>query len=73
MDVSSAKEFDRMEALRRMEISRGLRLATRDRMRAVRREKMRWAVSFLQGAVVSIMCILLLLLRLQRKPFQRCL
>lgn len=45
MDVACSKEFDRMEALRRMEISRGLGLAARDRMRAVRREKMRWAVS----------------------------
>lgn len=45
MDAASMKEIDRMEALRRMEITRGLGLAARDRKRAVRRERMRWAVS----------------------------
>lgn len=45
LDAASVKEFDRMESLRRMEIKRGLALAARDRCRAVRREKMRWAVS----------------------------
>lgn len=44
MDEASTREFDRVEALRRMEITRGLELATKDRTRAVRRERMRWAV-----------------------------
>lgn len=45
MDTASTKELEFMEKLRRMEITRGLGLAARDRTRAVRRERMRWAVS----------------------------
>lgn len=45
MDAAATRVFDSMEALRRMEIARGLGLAARDRTRAVRRERMRWAVS----------------------------
>lgn len=45
MDAAARRVFDSMEALRRMEIARGLGLAARDRTRAVRRERMRWAVS----------------------------
>lgn len=45
MDASSCRESSSMEELRRLEITRGLNQAARDRSRAVRREKMRWAVS----------------------------
>ena len=44
MDLACAKESSCMEALRRMEIRRGLGLAARDRVKAIRRERMRWAV-----------------------------
>ncbi|CAM9629410.1 unnamed protein product [Scytosiphon promiscuus] len=53
LDAASVKEFDRMEALRRMEIKRGLGLAARDRCRAVRREKMRWAVRDVRRNVIK--------------------
>lgn len=45
MDAASTRELDRMEALRRLEITRGLGIAARERRKAIRRERMRWAVS----------------------------
>eukprot|EP00752_Nemacystus_decipiens_P018220 g16349.t1 len=53
LDASSSREFNRMEALRRMEISRGLGLARRDRIKAVRRERMRWAVRDVRRNVIK--------------------
>lgn len=45
LDAASMREVYHMEALRRMEISRGLARAARDWRKAVIRERMRWAVS----------------------------
>ncbi|CAB1110135.1 unnamed protein product [Ectocarpus sp. CCAP 1310/34] len=53
MDASSCREASRMEALRRMEITRGLNQAARDRSRAVRLEKMRWAVRDVRRNVIK--------------------
>lgn len=54
MDMTCTKEIEFVEQLRRQEISRGLGLATRDRIRAVRRERMRWAVSIWQSRIEGI-------------------
>lgn len=47
LDLAITKEFELIEQLRRLEITRGIMLAARDRSRAVARERMRWAVSAL--------------------------
>lgn len=47
MDVAMTTELDKVETLRRMEIAHALALAARDREKAVRRERMRWAVSIM--------------------------
>eukprot|EP00904_Undaria_pinnatifida_P006463 jgi/Undpi1/2947/HiC_scaffold_14.g06324.m1 len=53
MDLACAKESSCMEALRRMEIRRGLGLAARDRVKAIRRERMRWAVRDVRRNVIK--------------------
>lgn len=49
MDEASIRVFDRMEVLRGMEVKRCLRRVSRDRIRAIRRERIRWAVSSVGG------------------------
>lgn len=49
MDEASIRVFDRMEALRGMEVKRCLGRASRDRIRAIQREHIRWAVSLVGG------------------------